>query len=282
MGNNEGKAREQAGWNHVAAGWEKYDWRITGSDVSDTMFAAAQLGAGHRVLDIACGTGQPAIPAAQRVGPTGSVLAVDYSEGMLAVARRKAEAAGLTNIEFRQVDGDTLTFPEASFDVVLSRWGINLFDDPVACMAAACKALKPGGRVVVTTWGPPDKNPWASIPIMVFGKTLNLPPPPKDAPGLFALGQGPQLEAVLKGAGFSDVVVESLSVDPAGEFDSGDEYFTFSREVAGPVAVLYQRMSPEQQKATADEIARQFEGFRRSGGKIVVPAHTWMGRAVKA
>lgn len=282
MGNDDAKAREQAGWNKVAAGWEKYDWRISSRDVSETMFAAVQLGEGERVLDIGCGTGQPAIPAAQRVGPTGSVLAVDYSEGMLGVARRKAEAAGLTNVEFRQLDGDTIEFPESSFDVVVSRWAINLFDDPVKCMAAALRALKPGGRVVVTTWGPPDKNPWVSIPMMIFGKALNLPPPPKDAPGLFALGQGPQLEAVLQKAGFSDVVVESLSVNPAGEFESGSEFFTFSREVAGPMAVLFQRMSPEQQKATADEIAQKFEGFRQASGKIVVPAHTWLGRGVKA
>jgi ubiquinone/menaquinone biosynthesis C-methylase UbiE len=86
-----------------------------------------RLTAGERVLDVCCGSGASAIPAAENVGPTGSVIGVDLAENLLALARSKAKERGLTNIEFRSGDMTQLPFDDGSFDVAVCVFGIFLF-----------------------------------------------------------------------------------------------------------------------------------------------------------
>ncbi len=124
---------EQAGepaprsWDETsAAAWDKWFHIIEGGAgaLSDRMIELAAIGPGARVLDVASGLGYPAVPAAQRVGPSGHVLATDFSEEMLGYARARAAKLGLANIEFRRMDGQELEVPEAAFDTVLCRWGV--------------------------------------------------------------------------------------------------------------------------------------------------------------
>ena len=104
------KAKELDAWTKVAPGWKKHDQyqRTISAVVSERMIAAAGITAGQRVLDIASGTGEPAIPIAERVGPKGHVLGLDFVEDMLAFAREKAAAKRLQNVEFKAVDGEAL------------------------------------------------------------------------------------------------------------------------------------------------------------------------------
>src|SRR2546428_3711506 len=104
------KDQQRKVWGQAAAGWRKHDerFRRATAPVTRRLLELAGVAAGHRVLDIACGTGEPAIPAAEMVGPSGHVLATDMAPEMLEVAREKARAQGLTNIEFRLVDGEEL------------------------------------------------------------------------------------------------------------------------------------------------------------------------------
>src|SRR5262245_57161799 len=104
------KAKEFQSWSSVVPGWRKHDARLSKAFnvVSIALLDKAGVKPGHHVLDVACGTGEPAIPAAQRVGPKGRVHATDLVAGMIAFAKEKAAAAALDNIEFVVTDGEQI------------------------------------------------------------------------------------------------------------------------------------------------------------------------------
>ena len=123
---------------------------------------------GARVLDVCSGSGASAIPAAQAIGPKGSVLAVDLAQKLLALARAKADALGLKNIEFRNGDLLDPAIPASHFDAVVCVFGIFFVPDMQAAVRALWRAVRPGGRLVITTWGPNFFEPgsaafWNSI-----------------------------------------------------------------------------------------------------------------------
>jgi ubiquinone/menaquinone biosynthesis C-methylase UbiE len=107
---------------------------------------------GDAVLDVACGTGPAIFPAAEAVGPTGRVVGVDYADGMLAIARKKAEDAGYENIEFVKDDVMALDY-DSSFDAVICVLGIFFIEDMVAAASKMWSFLRPGGHLGIATLG---------------------------------------------------------------------------------------------------------------------------------
>ena len=127
-----------------------------------------RLSPGQHVLDTCCGSGASAIPAAQAVGPEGSVLGIDLAEGLLCLARTKAAALGLTNLEFRNGDVLHLDVPDASCDAVVCVFGIFFVPDMAAAVRELWRRVRPGGKLAITTWGPDFFEPastafWESI-----------------------------------------------------------------------------------------------------------------------
>lgn len=112
------------------------------------------LSPGARVLDACCGSGASAIPAAQAVGPNGSVLGVDLAEDLLELARTRAEHLGLKNIEFRTADLLDLGLPDSDFDAVICVFGIFFIPDMEAATRELWRLVRPGGKLAITTWGP--------------------------------------------------------------------------------------------------------------------------------
>lgn len=121
---------------------------------ADQVCDAAMVGAGHSVLDVACGTGVLARAARQRVGPTGQVVGVDINDGMLAVARRNDPA-----IDWQQGAAEKLGFDDDSFDAVVCQFGLMFFADRVAALGEMRRVARPGGRVVVAVWTGLDEVP---------------------------------------------------------------------------------------------------------------------------
>jgi ubiquinone/menaquinone biosynthesis C-methylase UbiE len=107
-----------------------------------------------RVLDVCCGTGVSALPAAHTIGPEGTVIAVDLAEELLKLGRAKAKAAGLSCIEFRRGDMTALGFPDRHFDAVVCVFGIFFVPDMEAQVAELWRMVRPGGQLAITTWGP--------------------------------------------------------------------------------------------------------------------------------
>jgi ubiquinone/menaquinone biosynthesis C-methylase UbiE len=116
--------------------------------------ARSGLKPGDYVLDVCCGSGTTAIPAARNVAPTGRVIGLDLAAPLLKLARAKAAAASISNVEFRQADFDQVFFRPQSFNAVLCQFGIFFFPDMPATLAKMWRFLRPGGRLVATTWGP--------------------------------------------------------------------------------------------------------------------------------
>ena len=113
-----------------------------------------ELAHGAAVLDVCCGTGASALPAAQAVGPDGRVIAVDLAEELLKLGRAKAAAARLRSVEFRRGDMTALGFPDGFFDAVVCVFGIFFVPDMQAQVAELWRMVRPGGRLAITTWGP--------------------------------------------------------------------------------------------------------------------------------
>ena len=276
------KAKEHHTWSSVTPGWRKHDGRLTQSFeiVSTTLLDKAGVRPGSQVLDVACGTGEPAIPAARRVGPGGRVLATDFVAGMIDFAREKAAAAGLRNVEFRLVDGEKIDVPEASFDAATMRWGIMFMPDPLACLRGIHRALRPGGRVALATWGPPERNPWASVPLAVMKRYMELPAPVPGQTGLFSFADPARIRDNLSAAGFRDIDVTALDVLWAGP-DSGAAYFREVIELAGPIASLYAKLPEDKKAAYARDVAEEAERQTARPPGVALAGQTWIAAASK-
>jgi len=112
------------------------------------------LAPGAHVLDVCCGAGASAIPAAEAVGPTGHVVGVDLAGRLVDLARAKAARRGLSNLELRIADMEALGFPAGAFDAVVCVFGIFFVPDMAYALRELWRLTAPGGRLAVTTWGP--------------------------------------------------------------------------------------------------------------------------------
>ncbi len=255
-------------WKLAARGWRKHDQRFreATAPVTRRLLELAGVTWGHRVLDIASGTGEPALPAAEIVGSQGYVLLTDQSQEMLAVAREKATNQGLRNVDFRVVDGQALDVAAESFDAAVCRWGLMFMPDPVSCLRLAYRALKSGGRVAVATWGRPQLNPFVTLPMTVLMKHVDVAPAQPGAPGIFALSERSDLASAVTKAGFRDVVVEDMEL-PMAAFDSGHEYWDYLQEM-GPFA----RQVSELARETREQVGREIAATA-TGGDPSRPVH---------
>lgn len=170
------------------------------------LLAAAGIVDGDAVVDIGCGTGATTRAAAAQT--SGDVLGLDVSGPMLAEARRRA--ADLPNVRFLHADAQAHPFPGGA-DVVLSRFGVMFFGDPVAAFRNIRTALQPGGRLAMAVWQQPEVNPWAGVVAEAFAAGRPLPTPPPEAPGPFSLGDPERCRAVLAAAGWTSVELAAES-----------------------------------------------------------------------
>ena len=196
----------------VAAEWQqrKAERGKVNAIADETMLDLANLRAGSRVLDVAAGTGEQTISAAQRVGPTGYVLATDISTSMLNLAAEAVRDAGLTNVETRVMDAADIDLEADSFDAVICRQGLMMFPERGKALVGMRRVVKPGSRVVALVWSSAEKNPYHSFPLAIARRVGNIPVPGPEMPGMFTLGEPSILEAVFRTAGFVEVFVQAV------------------------------------------------------------------------
>jgi len=275
------KRREHDNWASAAEGWRRRDALLTkgGAPVTERMLELCGICSGSRLLDIASGTGEPSISAAKIVGGSGQVVGTDLVEEMLTVAREKAARAGLENIEYHCKDAETLEFDTASFDAVTIRWGLMFMPDPLACLSAAYRALKPGGKIVVACWAAAEKNPFVGVLMQVLSQYMDIPKPPEGTPGIFAFADPVRLENVLKSAGFDHIELEEVVIDVI-EVENGRAYWEAMSDLAAPVMALVRQLD---ESARIQYIEKVIEVANRymQGGTLAMKGTTWIACASK-
>lgn len=196
------------------AGWRRWHakFSIQSRAATEAMVRAVEVWPGMRVLDIACGTGEPALALAEAVAPGGSVTATDAVDGMIEAARENAARAHMDNITFEHATAGALPFEDESFDAVTCRFGVMFFSDLPGALADARRVLKSGGRAGFMAWGPREQNPTWTSTYGVLAKYVALPEPEPGAPDGFRFAQSGSLAAELRAAGFEDVREDPLNL----------------------------------------------------------------------
>ena len=231
--------------------------------LSERMLELAGIAPGQRVLDVGTGIGEPAVRAAQRVGPAGTVVAIDLSPGMLAIARERADAAGLANVELIAADADSLDLAAGSFDAVLSRLGLMFMTDVPAGLVRLRELLKPGGRLAAAVWGSPAQGPMVSLPTAVVLRELGKTPPP---PGPFNLSDADRLAEMTREAGFADVRTEPIPFHL--DLASPAEFLRFQKDIATPIKLLMADQTPERQDEVWNAMLPELQRFVTPDGRF--------------
>jgi SAM-dependent methyltransferase len=244
------------------------------------MIRAAKLAPGMKVLDVACGTGEPTLPAARVVGPNGSVLGVDFVDDMVEYARTRARDQWIDNVKFEVMDGEAFELPAASFDAALIRWGLMFMPEPLACLRRVHASLRPGGRISVACWAELDRNPWVSVPQDALKQHVAVPATPPNAPGLFTFADRERFLATMREGGFVDATIEEVSFTMFGTFDSGAAWFDTAMEMTGPLAALYRGATYDVQQRIKADVVSEVERHR-VGGKVGTVGTTWIASGSK-
>jgi ubiquinone/menaquinone biosynthesis C-methylase UbiE len=239
------------------------------------MLDAAGVGPGMRVLDLAAGTGDQSLIAAQRVGRAGSVLATDISASMLAVAEEAARDAGVSNVETRAADASTIDLPEEHFDAAICRFGLMFLPDLQAALARVRKALKPGARLAALVWSTEDRNPYIALQLNVLRDMGRLPSPPPTLARTVSLGAPGQLESALRQAGFQQVEVTAVATPR--DFESLDDAFEAMFTSSPTRGELTRAMSDAERDQYAAELRRRLVRFVQPGGRCVLPGEALLG-----
>jgi SAM-dependent methyltransferase len=256
----------------TTAAWARWHEKITAQQVNmrDALLAQARLEPGMRVLDLACGTGDPAIEIARRVEPSGRVTASDLSAQMLDVCRKNASRAGIANIDFAIADAEELPFAPGTFERVTSRLGVMYFVDVQRALAEIARVLVPGGVVALQVWGPPDESPYFASAVGPFMRRLSPPPPPGDAPSPVRFAPPGKLADALTAAGFKNVREERRSIVLPWP-GPPDELWQHIYEIAAPLRPLFDGLpSDEREAARAESVAAYAEYY--DGKTVNVPA----------
>ena len=247
--------------------------------ISQILIDSAAANSGERIIDVGCGCGSTSIALAQAVAPSGFVLGIDISAPMLARARQLAPKT--LPVDFVLADATVHPFDPASFDLLVSRFGVMFFAEPALSFANLRRALKPTGRLAFVCWREPRENPMLMTPLQAAYKHVpKLPQPGPEDPGPFSFASEERVRRILREAGFVDVAIvpRNLSLDIA--IGRGLEAAVQGAIEIGPASrALHDH--PEDVRAAAKESIREaLKPFVR-GETVPLPAAIWIVTARK-
>jgi len=281
MSDNEAMGRY---WNEVAgprwvgrAGLQE----ARNIEVAHLLRQAAAPQPGERVLDIGCGTGATAIPFAKAVAPGGQVTGIDIAEPMLAQARENIAAAGVDNVTLLRADAQVHRFPADSFDLLISRFGVMFFADPVAAFTNLYAGLRRGGRLCMAVWASMADNVHWRIPFEIAVRHLGRPAPvDPHAPGPMAFRDPAYLRDILEKAGFAEIGIALQGFTIAGK--SAQSEAEHAAMFGPPWRLMEEKNAPEAtRQAIIAETAAAFASFMTPEG-LRLPGTILIAKATRA
>lgn len=240
----------------------------------DMLIDRAKPVSGERVVDIGCGCGATTFAFADRVGPAGRVLGVDISGPMLAQARERSPAK--LKVEFVLADATIHPFTPASFDLLISRFGVMFFAEPALSFANMRKALRPGARVTFVCWRTPRDNPWLMLPLQAaYEHVPKLPQLGPEDPGPFSFASEERVHRILGEAGFSSIGMErqDLSLDIGG--GKGLDAAVKTALESGPANRALEGQPEQKIKASIESMRKALTPLRK-GNTVPLGASVWI------
>src|SRR5271154_4949640 len=246
----------------IAADKWKAKSAAMGRDVTQALVDYAQPRAGMKVLDLASGTGEPAISLASRVGPGGQVTALDLSAELLEIAAERARERKLVNLVVKQADASELPFPDDSFDLATSRFGVMFFD--TKALREALRVLRPGARACFMAWGPFEQPFWRSM----VGVAHKYAGGERTAPGQdpSRYGEPGSLSAALREAGFQQIEEETKTL-PWTWPGPAEEVWEQAQAMSTPFLPMIKRVPAEKWEQMNREVLTTV-GRYAEGGSI--------------
>lgn len=262
------KERVEAEWagDETAAAWQKHypAMRKQMAPVTEALIAAADLKPGLHVLDLASGTGDPALSIAPRVLPGGRVMASDFSPGMIAALRANAAGEGIDNIDTHVCDVHELdAFETASFDRVTSRFGVMFCGDIDHALSGVRRVLKPAGKAALLVWGGPIPGSYFGSTVKPFIQRMPEPPDP-DGPSPMRFAEPGKLRNLVESAGFTDVR-EAFYNLPTPYVGSPEQLLSDLFEIAAPFRNACAKLSRLDREDGEAEALSNLRGLERDG-----------------
>jgi SAM-dependent methyltransferase len=253
-------------WEAMAPGWERrrdYIWESSRA-VGEWMVRELDPKPGDTVLELGAGPGDTGFAAAAVLGEQGRLISTDFSPDMVEVARRRGAELGHRNVDHRVIDAERIELETESVDGVLCRFGYMLMANPAAALAETRRVLRPGGRLALAVWGPPERNPWAAIGGRMLMERGHMPPPEPGAPGIFSMGSEERIRAMLEDAGFAGVRVEEIAT--RFTFSDVDDFVSFAADTGGPFAMVIRGLADDELETIKAQLAEAFAPFAADGG----------------
>lgn len=252
----------QPDWDRIA---EKFDAFLPQlAPVGEALLDALKPEAGDRVVDLASGTGEPALTLARRQ-PRATIVGTDAAPGMVRAARNKVAALGLSNVGFEVMAAEQLAFPDESFDRALCRFGVMLFEDPLGGCREIRRVLKPGGAFAFAVWRTPETMTtvnWSARALR--GRVPEDLRPPVER--ITALGRPGAFDALLADAGFSRFAVEPRRFD--FRFPSFDDYWAMV-EASDILREPFEVLGAGERAGVREEIAGYARDFETGDGLVI-------------
>lgn len=257
----------------VAAEKWKAKSALMGSAVTKALVEYARPLPGMSVLDLASGTGEPAISLAERVGPQGSVTAVDQSSELLGIAIARARNKKLVNLATRQADAHRLPFANRTFDLATCRFGVMFFADAKQALAELHRVLKPGARACFAAWGPVEQPYWQST-MKIAHRHVGGPMLAAGGADPFRFSVAGSLSEVLCAAGFQEAEEATRNL-PWTWLGDPDEVFEYACAVAAPFRPMLERIPEEMWPVVRADAKAAIERYRvgdeiRFGADVVL------------
>ncbi|WP_409050572.1 class I SAM-dependent methyltransferase [Variovorax guangxiensis] len=242
----------------------------------DLLVEALVATSAQRVLDVGCGTGSTTLAIARRLGTNGRCVGVDISEPMIAVARARAESEGAP-ASFVCADAQRHAFEPASFDMIVSRFGVMFFDDPVLAFANLRRAASKDARLHAIVWRGAAENPFMTTAERAAAPLLTLPPRQPGAPGQFAFADRGRVASILESSGWTGIDIQPIDVTCTLPEKELVGYFTR----LGPVGSVLQDADERTRARVISTVRAAFDPFVQAS-EVRFSAACWSVSAAAA